>query len=315
MRESRHTCLTVSKDVEAWETLEERPTGSREKVTVAQPGTHELAIFKRPKDGREHQVWSELVGSFVAGDMLGWPVQATGFGMRRGEPGNLLAYFFDPDGGERLTEGWLLCRDVKPGFDDEKGTDHSLALLDGIAESVLEPRYGVARGDFLDYWARAIAFDTLISNTDRHAENWGIIESAKGNRMAPLYDNATSLGCSLDAKALRRDFDGGAVDPARVARFAARGHHHLRIEGTARKGATFAAVCAAFLTAHPGWRWAFEAVADLDLSPAADLLGTLAEGGFPAEGRDHAAFRAAHMGAILAAGRERVRQALTGMPC
>ena len=42
--------LVVVEGVEGWDTLEERPTGSREKVTVSSPDTGQLMIFKHPKD-------------------------------------------------------------------------------------------------------------------------------------------------------------------------------------------------------------------------------------------------------------------------
>ena len=304
-----HVSLRIRDGIEAWETLEERPTGSREKVTVAEPGTGALSIFKRPKEGREHQTWSELAGSFIAGDMLGWPVQRTGLGLRRGQPGNLLAYFFDPDGGERLVEGWRLCRDAKPDFDDRVGTDHSLALLEQVADTGLD-RYGISREAFFDFWARAIAFDTLISNTDRHAENWGIVESAAGNRIAPLYDNATSLGCGIDGKGLARHVGTGGIVAEQIARFTARGRHHLRIDGQAKRGTPFTDICSAFLAAHPNRAGPFRQVADLDLKPAMTLFDDLAETAFPEAGRNHAAGRAEHMYAILVAGQARVREAL-----
>ncbi len=312
MTPASHILPDLRTRVETWDTLEERPTGSRDKVTVSDPDTHTLMIFKRPKPGREHQTWSELLGSYIAGDMLGWPVQRTGLGVRRGQPGNLLAYFFDPDSGERLVEGWRLCLDAKPDFDDRVGTDHSLALLRTIVETGGLERYGVEAAAFWRYWARAIAFDTLISNTDRHAENWGIVESAGGNRIAPLYDNATSLGCGIDGTGLARYFEGGRLDTARIEEFARKGRHHLRLDGRQKRGTPFVVLGRAFLDAFPGpeMRAPFERVADLDLDPARAMLETLSSRGFPEASRDHAARRVAHVHAILLAGRSRVRAVL-----
>lgn len=37
-------------------------------------------------------------------------------------------------------------------------------------------------------------FDALIVNNDRHCDNWGVLSSPKGYRLAPIYDNGSSLG-------------------------------------------------------------------------------------------------------------------------
>lgn len=39
-----------------------------------------------------------------------------------------------------------------------------------------------------------VLFDSLIGNDDRHGGNFGIIESAKGRRLAPMYDNPSYFG-------------------------------------------------------------------------------------------------------------------------
>jgi hypothetical protein len=40
-------------------------------------------------------------------------------------------------------------------------------------------------------------FDALIGNTDRHHENWGLINN---ERLSPLYDNGISLGWRIEEK-------------------------------------------------------------------------------------------------------------------
>ncbi|MDQ7074223.1 MAG: hypothetical protein Q9O24_03535 [Gammaproteobacteria bacterium] len=48
-----------------------------------------------------------------------------------------------------------------------------------------------ALGGFVGY----LMLDALVSNQDRHHENWGLIESPKhGLRLAPTFDHASSLG-------------------------------------------------------------------------------------------------------------------------
>ncbi|MCC6586963.1 MAG: HipA domain-containing protein [Bryobacterales bacterium] len=43
-----------------------------------------------------------------------------------------------------------------------------------------------------------LLLDALIGNTDRHDENWGVVETKAGSRhLAPTYDHAASLGFQL----------------------------------------------------------------------------------------------------------------------
>ena len=44
-----------------------------------------------------------------------------------------------------------------------------------------------------DSFLKIMIFDSLVGETDRHSENWGIIESKAGYRLSPLYDNGTNL--------------------------------------------------------------------------------------------------------------------------
>lgn len=37
-------------------------------------------------------------------------------------------------------------------------------------------------------------YDALIANNDRHCDNWGVLSGPKGMRLAPIYDNGSSLG-------------------------------------------------------------------------------------------------------------------------
>ena len=104
--------------VDGWDRAEEVPTGSRVKMTVIHPTTGKYHIFKYPKERREHQIWSELIASYIAGDLLGWDVQLTAIAQKDGRVGNLLEYIYEPGSDsaaqELFTEGWSLCTQVDP---------------------------------------------------------------------------------------------------------------------------------------------------------------------------------------------------------
>ena len=53
---------------------------------------------------------------------------------------------------------------------------------------------GTAFDVFLGY----LLLDVLVGNTDRHHENWGLVQTVIGERhLAPTFDHASSLGCHL----------------------------------------------------------------------------------------------------------------------
>lgn len=82
------------------------------------------------------------------------------------------------------------------------------------------------------------SFDALVGNTDRHPENWGFLirqfiqEEALEDqleavsesfdvRLAPVFDNATSLGYELKNRKIPDMLESHAL-----ARYIARGTHH-----------------------------------------------------------------------------------------
>lgn len=296
-------------DVSDWWLDEERPAGSRPKVTVLRPADGAQFIFKEPKDGRMDQIWSELTASFIGGDLLGWPIQKVSIGSRNGRYGNLLHYIYSPP--ERMIEGWQLCREADPDYDEQYGHRHTLGLLESVLANVALPVWKVCEDDFRTYWTRALAFDCLISNSDRHAENWAFIASGEGCMMAPLYDNGTSLGCQLERQGLQRCFDAqGTLVRNQVQRFIERGRHHIRIGAPDTRGGRFGEVCAAWLHTNPEARAIYKQVTDLDVGPVLDFLYQCHE-----NFRDIGEFaltvqRLQHMYAILQQGQERIRNAL-----
>ena len=312
MPDYSYVSLDLERDLDAWGVAEERPTGSRPKVTLIRNGDGQFFIFKQPKRHREHQIWSELLSSYIAGDLLRWEVQHAGVGIHRGNPGNLLRYIYDPRLGEEFIEGWSLCTQIDPAFDVVKGTRHTLPLLLRTWDEVIRPAYGMARLDFLNFWSRALALDTFISNRDRHAENWAIVTSGTTTaRMAALYDQGSSMGCEIDTVGLSRWYDwSGSLIPRRLERYRDLGRHHVRLDAPANDGAPFTVLSRRLLEVHPAGRTAFEQVAAVDLGRVESVIENIvARAPLPPP---HALTeqRAEHMLAVLRLGLERIRSIL-----
>lgn len=311
MSDFTHISLDVEYELDDWSVAEERPTGSRAKLTLNRKSDNQYFIFKWPKIQREHQIWSELFASFIAGDLLGWDIQHVALGVRNGQPGNLLRYIYQPDVPEDFIEGWQLYKEVDPEFDVDKGQHHTFPLILQTHADLIAPRYGIERTDFMEFWSRALALDTLISNTDRHAENWAIIKSPYGARMAALYDHGSSMGCGLDPVGLDRYFgEDGRLKPDRMNRFRKSGRHHVRLEEPMRHGAHFEPLCRKLLENYPEGRAVFEQVASIDLEAVKKLAHEIVA---RVELRKPYALtdrRAEHIYAILEIGMQRIKNIL-----
>ena len=311
MSDFSHISLDVEYDLDDWDVAEDRPTGSREKLTLNRKSDSEYFIFKHPKSQREHQIWSELLGSFIAGDLLGWDVQYVALGVLNGKPGNLLRYIYQPDKREEFIEGWRLCKEIDPEFDVARGRRHTFPLILQTYADAIDPQYKIERTAFMKFWSRAFALDTLISNTDRHAENWAIITSPAGSRMAALYDNGTSMGCGYDAVGIDRCFcEDGRLKKDWMKRFRDSGRHHVRLEKPMKHGALFEPLCRRLLDCFPESHAAFEQAAGIDLEAVRILTREIIARVDLPKPYALTCRRAEHICGILEIGMQRIRNIL-----
>jgi len=304
-------------NLDHWDFAEEAvPSGSREKKTLIDPENGGHFIFKYPNEKRDHQIWSELLASFIAGDLFGWDVQTTSIAVLNGRIGNLLGYVYEPGtktaAQEVFIEGWSLCAQVDPDYDLKRGTRHTLPLLMRVCDEILVSTYGMDRNVFMDFWAKALALDALISNTDRHAENWAVVQNSSTIKMAALYDNGSSLGCGLDTVGLGRAFDGnGKLKDSHLDRQRSRGRHHLRLDAPSKDGGLFEDVCEKFLAGYPeGRRW-FEVAEGVDIEAVCDLMASISRTSDLAEPYFLSERRQQHICAMLQIGAERIRNVLS----
>lgn len=304
-----HRCVDIDnlRDVSSWPEEEERPAGRRPKALLYDPAAGSAFIFKRPRQERDEraQVWSELVASFIAGDLLELDVQRVALGVSANDLGNLLTLVFED--GETFQEGEQWLTRLKPDYEIKVGTDHTLSLAIAGAEAA-----GVPEDEVLEFWAKTIAFDCLISNSDRHQENWAIIRGRDGRaRMAPLFDNAGSLGAQVDEATLRTgwfDWRGRPIT-SKFAKHARKGAHHLRLVAGGPK-TPFAQLCSHFCNTYPDYDGPFVAFAEADLAPVADFLAEIqAIRGLP-HGTELSSQRAAQFLEVLRLGQERLKNAL-----
>lgn len=163
----------------------------------------------------------------------------------------------------------------------------------------------------MDFWSRAFALDTLISNTDRHAHNWAIIKSPSGSRMAAFYDNGSSMGCGLDTVGFDRSFgEDGQIKSSWLKRFRDYGRHHVRLDQPAKNGALFGPLCHRLPDEYPEGRRAFERAATIDLEAVRMLTHHIISHVKLPESHALTERRAVHIQSVLHIGMERIRNIL-----
>jgi HipA-like C-terminal domain len=109
----------------------------------------------------------------------------------------------------------VLGNELIEGFDKEQkfhNTSHTLnAILEALEKNKTQLPWNMLGRDLVimtvvDLLVGYLCFDALIGNTDRHAENWGVIKKSDGKIvLAPTFDHASSLGRNeRDKKILER---------------------------------------------------------------------------------------------------------------
>lgn len=230
------------------------PVGSKPKRLVMAPDVaaepfivpRHNHLFKISSGFRMHQLWSEIIAYDLSRSCgVEAPPCFVAFDEQTGEAGVLMEFFYGYPG------------TVSPRF--VHGTDPNQALFDDYNQKTGRPHTAARNiqicralrvGNTVEWWGRTLTFDALIGNVDRHAENWGLLRDAEGAsqwRLAPVFDNGTSLGyeCLDDALA-------AASTPERIAKHLRRGAHHCTWNDTqAQRGDHLIALCGELYRAYP----------------------------------------------------------------
>lgn len=223
-------------DVATWspdDEFEVYPEGARDKSLICSPdpSMHTFLIpghrylFKRANRRYADQFWTEII-AYLVGRQLGVtvPPAFVAWNSSNAMCGALIEWFLDYPGKpkEHYIPGGDYMTRMIPGYERKKGEQHN---VDSIIELMDELS---SRGTLVDewrkWWCDTFLFDALIGNTDRHQDNWGLlwIDDSKA-RMAPVFDNGTSLGHEIfPAKMLQ------IIDPIRLESYIERGCHHVR---------------------------------------------------------------------------------------
>ncbi len=198
-------------DVTDWEIDGDEALGTKPKNWVRHPGTNELWLCKRVhrkvgNSGEERvgEDWAEKLVAEVA-RALGIPAAVVELAVDKGSRASI-SQTIRSDGEDLVHGNELLSRgqpNYPVGENMPRGhtVDACVSVLDelGVVDATHSATGAIG-------FAQYLALDALVGNTDRHHQNWGILQPHAGQaRLAPSFDHGSSLGFSLsDGERARR---------------------------------------------------------------------------------------------------------------
>lgn len=188
-------------DVTVWRAGGEEQLGTKPKQWLRDPEDR-LWLWKaatwNPSPRGEYRKgddWAERVVTEIA-RRLDVPVATTELAERAGLPSTVSMSVLDPES-ERLVHGNELLAEVGVvGSDPHDRTGYTLDAVRRSLEGVAGSAPGSSAFECLTGYLNV---DAVAGNTDRHQENWAVIENAAAQRrLAPSFDHASSLAFLLD---------------------------------------------------------------------------------------------------------------------
>jgi len=160
------------------------------------PGTREKKFIKAHEDSEieyllkftkgQGEAYAEVVAYLIAINLFNVNVPETYFAKENGTLGVLSKSFIDK---EKNTEAVAAMDFFGPNFDPEDLSQYTIYKAYEIVENL----------DLLNDFYQMCIFDYIISNQDRHSENWEFLtndEITPDYIFAPLFDNGSSLFAS-----------------------------------------------------------------------------------------------------------------------
>jgi len=211
------------------------PQGARAKDAVFAPahGPHDSILlpewrylFKRSKGSYPDQFWGEIIAYRIGCELgLEVPPAFAAVNSTTGHCAALIEWFYD-DSIERFVLAGDFLTKLFPEFDRDRGTRHNLVENSALIRTLSAGNSVSFDTNWRQWWVDALLFDALIGNTDRHQDNWGFVFRSDASvthiRLAPLFDNGTSLG---HERFTDRTASWG---PEEILKYCAKGKHQAK---------------------------------------------------------------------------------------
>lgn len=147
--------------------------GTRDKKIYQNPENGEIYYFKQSyKKGQmdyKHEFWSEII-AYEVGVSCGFNVLRYDIAIRKDIVGCISKSMIDPTS-EELVEGGKYLQAVDNTFKPENTDTRNLYSFRLIVKSL----YTLRLEKYIPSIIELIVFDALIGNSDRHQENWAVI--------------------------------------------------------------------------------------------------------------------------------------------
>ncbi|MBD3676056.1 MAG: hypothetical protein HUJ26_21310 [Planctomycetaceae bacterium] len=201
-------------DVSNWERLSMEQMGTKPKFWCQSEDGGEYLFKESRSHAGEH--WSEKIAAEIA-QWIGLSHASIELAVCNDKKGTISKNFLPLDKSCSLVHGNELLSKIDESYPKEAPNfsvvQHTLPrIIEALDEHHAQPPMtaiipeGVTTGS--DYFLGYLMLDALITNTDRHHQNWGITISSSetvghDTEIAPTFDHASSLGRELTDR--RRD--------------------------------------------------------------------------------------------------------------
>ena len=161
-------------------------TGAEKKIGISIEGQYYIVKFaKESPQGLTYSHVSEFLGSHIF-SMLGIPTQETLLGTWQGKPVVVMKDFIGAN------ETFVPFNDVgDSSLEQNKELYHY--SYDDICRMLSENRKLTDVEETVQRFWDMYIVDSFIGNFDRHGANWGFLKKDNKYRIAPVFDNGSSL--------------------------------------------------------------------------------------------------------------------------
>ena len=197
-------------------------------------GNESQWLFKRPQRENSGEHWAEKIVAEVAA-LLSVPHARVELAEYQGSRGSITESIvpenYDLVHGNEVLES----TDFPNAFEDLNFhlSDHTLENIWLTLDKIFESE--TARIEARCRLAEYLVLDAVVGNTDRHSENWGILQrqdvSRRVESLAPSYDHGSSLGRELMEERRER-----FLADNRVGDYAERGRGQIYWRSSERRG-------------------------------------------------------------------------------
>ena len=165
--------------------------GTRDKKIYLNPEDNEIYYFKQSfKKGQrdyKHEFWSEIIASQI-GKLLGIDILEYDIAIRGNVIGCISKNMINVES-EELVEGGKYLH----AFDNTFNPEDTKLRKNYDFDLILKSLIAFGKEKYIDDIIKTIVFDALIGNSDRHQENWAIINIHSGiSDRARILDDTLS---------------------------------------------------------------------------------------------------------------------------